>query len=488
MANASLLRHPVRPFIVLKYVGQLSFVLALLSIVPLVLSLAFEEYQVSWGFIVAIAGLFALGVLGYRLPEVEHLQPNEGLVITALAFLLASLLMAYPMVQGGLKIEDALFEAISGVTTTGLSMVADTDTLPRSILFLRSWMQWYGGLGIVVLSVALLLGRGIIARRLAESEGPLENLITTTQIHARRMVLAYGLLTIVGIVAVWILERDVFSAAVHVLSAVSTGGFSTFNASLEGLGSAWSRAVIMALAFCGALALPLFYYAHRKGAAMLLRDTEIGGLIAGAVLAAVLLFGILWQTTGLEAWDAMGHAVLIGLSAQTTTGFTTLPIPELAQAAKAVLLVPMVVGGSVGSSAGGFKVWRFLIVLALIRFTIRKLSSPPHAFQEMSLGGRLITEEELQRALMLAGLFGAVIFLSWLPFVAAGHDPLDALFDVISATATVGLSTNVAQADLSIGLKYLLCADMLLGRLEFIAFLVLLYPGTWFGKSSPHYP
>lgn len=483
MANSTILQQAIRYGVVLKYLSQLSLQVALLSVVPFAVSLWFKDYRISSGFIVVFVCLLAIGIVGLRLPEADHIQANEGLVITALAFLVAPLLMTYPMIQGGLKFEDALFESISAITTTGLTTVENVEVLPPALLFLRSWMQWYGGLGIVVLSVALLLGHGMISRRLAESESPIENLVATTRTHARRMLGAYGVLTGIGIVGVWSMGIDIFQSTIHVLSAVSTGGFSSFRASLAGFGWWLPQTFIMTLAFCGALALPLYYSLHRKGLTLVMKDVEVRGLLIGATFTSLLLFVFLWQTGDFSV-DMVGHAFLIGFSAQTGTGFTSLPIVELEPASKATLFGSMIVGGSIGSTAGGLKIWRFLIILGLIRFIIHRTSLPRHAVADIRIGERRVGEEEMHRTLILFALFIMGIFLSWLPFLVLGHNPLNALFEVISATATVGLSTDIAHPNLEQGLKFILCADMLLGRLEFIAFLVLIYPRTWFGKRA----
>ncbi len=482
--NSAALTYAVRPRVVVKYLGQLSLILAGLTLPPLAVSLWFKEYDVTWGFAVALMLLLGVWLVGVRLPEAERIQSNEGLVVTALGFSLGSLLMSYPMMQGGLEIEDAFFESVSAITTTGLSTLDSVESLPHTLLFSRAWMQWYGGLGIVVLSAALLLGHGIISRRLTESETPLDNLLATTRTHARRILSAYAALTVIGILSVWALGVDLFPSVAHVLSAVSTGGFSIFDRSLAGLEWWVPRGLLMVLAFCGALALPLYSYLGREGPAKFIGDTEAKGLLVGALMTSTLLGLFLERASAEPLLDRLGHALFIGFSAQTGTGFTTLPIDALEPAGMAALLGSMIVGGSVGSTSGGIKVWRFLIMLGLIRHMLYRTTLPRHAMTELRIGGRLVEEGERDRALMLGALFLLVIFGSWLPFVALGHDPLPALFEVVSATATVGLSAGIAAPDLSPPLKLILCADMLLGRLEIIAFLVLLYPKTWLGPRT----
>jgi trk system potassium uptake protein TrkH len=179
-----------------------------------------------------------------------------------------------------------------------------------------------------------------------------------------------------------------------------------------------------------------------------------------------------------------GHALLMGMSAQTTTGFSSMPVTALDNASKLVLIASMAVGGSVGSTAGGIKLLRLLLLLRMLQLVIRRAAMPRHAVVELHFGGRVVENAELVRALLPVTLFVAVMLVSWLPFLALGYEPLNALFEVVSAIGTVGLSSGITAPDLPLLLKGVLSADMLLGRLEFVAVLILLYPATWIGKRS----
>jgi trk system potassium uptake protein TrkH len=142
----------------------------------------------------------------------------------------------------------------------------------------------------------------------------------------------------------------------------------------------------------------------------------------------------------------------------------------------------MLVGGGVGSTAGGFKLLRLLIAANVFRLILLRTCLPKHATIEPRLAGRRLQDEEIRAALLLILLFITVVALSWLPFVAMGYSPIDSLFEVVSATGTVGLSAGLTSSTLPAVLKSILCIDMLMGRLEIIAWLVMLYPGTWLGR------
>ena len=184
----------------------------------------------------------------------------------------------------------------------------------------------------------------------------------------------------------------------------------------------------------------------------------------------------------MDWFSSVQQALLLAISAQTTTGFSSFNSVAIEPLTKGILLFSMAVGGDIGSTAGGFKVLRLLILLKLMQFAIQRTAIADHAVCKPQLAGKTITTEEIVGILNLFGWFMALIFCSWLSFIAMGHPPLDSLFEVVSATATVGLSSGITQASLHPVLKLILCLDMLAGRLEIIALLVFLYPKTWFGK------
>lgn len=476
--------YAVRVPVVAKYIGQIGLMLALLTLPPLIVSLLFTEYDFSIRFIAVIVLLCVVGVPLAHLPAPDHLQTNEGLVITALAFVLTPLLMSYPLMATDLPFEDALFEAVSGVTTTGLSSLAGVEDKARTFLFTRAWMQWYGGLGIVVLSVSLLMGYQAASRRLIDPEAASPDLVSTTRTHARQVLKVYLTLSLLGLVVVWLCVKDGFTALTLLLSAVSTGGFAPFDNNLSGLNNPYAAFVLLLIGVGSAITIPAFYRAYHRGWRSLLGDIEFRTLLLLVLGISVLLTASLKFNLGMSWWDASTHGLLLGMSAQSTTGFSTLSIVQLDPGSKLLMIPSMLLGGSIGSTAGGIKLLRLLILLRLLQLWLRRTGAPPHAVVEPWLAGRRLESDELLRALIVMALFVIVVLTSWLIFVIAGHPPLNALFEVVSATATVGLSTGIAGPDLHPFLKGVLCLDMLAGRVEVLALLVLLFPGTWFGKRT----
>jgi trk system potassium uptake protein TrkH len=476
------LSYAVRLRVIGKYFGQLCLVVAVLTLVPLAVALAYGELAIALRYGVVVTVLAAAGGLLVRLPAARRVQANEAMILAALTFLITPLLMSYPMMGAGLDFVDALFEAISAATTTGLSTLPTVEDKPPPFLFARAWMQWYGGLGIVVLSLALVLRPGITAKCLAVTEEAADDLVGGTHAHARRVLLVYGLLTTVGVAALLLAGSGFFQAVVYTFSAVSTGGFAPHDASLghfSGLAIPW---LITLACFAGALPLAIFHRGWRQGWRNLFNDLQLRALVLFTLLASLALAVCLNSVLPMSWEQIIFHAPLLALSAQSTAGFATLPVSELNDTSKMVLILTMAAGGGLGSTAGGVKLLRLLILLRLLQLTLVRTCLPPHAVLDQRLGGRRLEDEEIRQALLFILLFLAVVTASWFPFLVLGYDPLDALFEVVSATGTVGLSAGVTGPELPGLLKGVLCADMLLGRLEILAWLVILYPRTWIGK------
>ncbi|MBN1613341.1 MAG: TrkH family potassium uptake protein [Deltaproteobacteria bacterium] len=479
--QAAELRYAVRFRVVFKYFGQLCLALAALTLVPLVASVIFGDTLISLRYGMVIAGLAALGAGLARLRAPSWVQANEGMVLVALMFLFTPLVMSYPMMGSELGFPDALFEAISGVTTTGLSTKATLVDAPQTFLFARAWMQWYGGLGIVVLSLALIMQPGMVAKNLAVTEAETDDLVGGTRAHARQALIVYGILTVLGIIGSFSLGIGLFDAVLYTFAAVSTGGFAPHDNSLATFG--WPVQVWITL-LCLAGAIPLtFYYRMFKEKRRVavdflqLRAVVIASLIVSLAVSAAM------RLSAAMAWpQVLHHAPLLAFSAQTTAGFSSTPCGQLDAGSKLMLIFSMLVGGGAGSTAGGFKLLRLLFAASVFRLILLRTCLPNRAVIKPRLAGRRLQEEEIHAALLLIVLFVAVVALSWLPFVAMGYSPLDSLFEVVSATGTAGLSVGLTGATLPPLLKGILCVDMLMGRLEIMAWLVMLYPGTWFGR------
>ncbi|MGD8801486.1 MAG: potassium transporter TrkG [Desulfobacterales bacterium] len=477
-----ILTYAVRPLAILKYFGLLCLVLALMTVVPLAASLLFGDFHVSLRYGMVVVAIFVLSVVLMRLPSPKRLQTNEAMVVSALIFLFAPLVAVWPTMASGLGFLDALFETISAVTTTGLSTTSTLADKPDSFLFARAWMQWTGGLGIVVLSLAVLIQPGMVAKRLGDMQDYEQDMIGSTRVHARRVFIVYAALTGIGIFVLGVMNIGWFEAILYCFAAVSTGGFAPHDGSLSGLESHLAQALIILLSVAGGISLIVYQRIFRDGWRVVADDRQLQGFLITGLMMTLLLAGSLWLQGGLTWSRALGHGALNALSAQSTAGFASLDPSGMHGGSKLVLILSMFLGGSLGSTAGGIKILRLLILIRLLHLMIQRPGMPQNAVAETRLSGRRLEADEVQNALCLVLVYIALIMISWLPFVVMGHPPLDSLFEVVSAIGTAGLSAGITDAALNPFLKVILCIDMLLGRLEILAWLVLVFPGTWFGK------
>lgn len=471
----------MRPRVLAKYIGVFCLSLVPVAAVPGIMALVLGEFGFASECGIIALVLAAAGLPLARLPAPRDIQQNEAMAVTAMGFVLGALAMVWPFAVAGMTPLDALFESVSAITTTGLSAAGKVEGASRAFLFTRAWMQWYGGLGIIVLAFALVLGPGARARRLALSETSPEDLIGGTRRHGRRVLVIYGGLTLAGGFLLWALGATPFDAAVHALASLSTGGFSSHDNSVAGAGGSAVRGMVSLLCLAGSISFTLQYQAWRSSPMTLLRDGEVRTLV-------VVIF-LVWGTVMFSEWLAgaavdaalAGNAAFMAVSAQTTSGFQTVDPASLAPATKLALVFSMAVGGDVGSTAGGLKILRLLIVIRLVQLMFAQTVTPRHAVVEARIAGRSLDQGEIGAAGGMVTLYAGTILLSWFAFLVAGLDPLDSLFDVVSAIGTVGLSTGVAGPELATPLKLVLCLDMLMGRLEILAILVFAYPRNWIG-------
>lgn len=486
--DAGSLAYAVRGRAVLRLHGEFCRALAGVALVPAAFAAACGDWSFAGraGGVAAI--LAAIGAASLRLPMVRRLQLNEAMVSVALGYLLSALLMSWPLAASGIAGIDAIFHSLSAITTTGLSTLGGLEDKSRSFLFAQAWMQWFGGLVVVVLAL-LLLGPGPEAQRLSDLEGEEIDPVAGTRRRARWALLIYSTLTAVGFVVLLALGCGWFDALVHALSAISTGGFSSHDTGIAALDGWPVQVTVLLLSLGGAVSLARYralVQGHGPMPDRLRRffDTETRGLLVLCMLAGSLLTLTLVTVQGTDWRDAVRDAFLLAVSAQSTAGFAPTEVGRLGDAAKLVLIGAMFVGGGLGSTAGGIKILRLAVILRAAGLAITSARLPPHAVVRLQVSGRSIDEPELTRALGVVACFAAVTAGSWFVFLLHGHDAIDALFEVVSAISTVGLSSGLASPSLAPSLKLVLCADMWMGRLEVLAVLVLLGRGTWIGRRA----
>ena len=473
---------------ILRIAGALFMVFSTAQLAPVVVALLYDE-PVLGAFLAAFAISAALGaVFWFAGSGHAELRARDGFLITVLFYLGLALIGAVPLMLAGVapSFTDAAFESLSGLTTTGATVLTGLDDLPRSVLFYRQLLQWLGGMGIIVLAVAVLpmLGIGGMQIYRAESPGPIKDAKLTPRIThtAQALWLLYLGLTAACGVAYWLAGMDVFDAVCHAFATVAIGGFSTHDASMAYFDSAAIESVAMGFMVLSGMSFALHFTAlSRRNLLVYARDPEVRLYLGMLGVVAVVVIAMLASHP-----ESSEHPVREGLfqviSFATTTGFTTSdhgawPIPVAT-----LMIFAAFAGGCAGSTAGGLKMYRVLLIYRQGMREIRRLIHPNGIFQ-IKFGDRQVPE---RAADAVWGFFAAyVILLLVMVCVVLAISDLDFLsaFSAVAANLT-NLGPGLGDVALNYQVvppaaKWVLMMAMLLGRLEIFTLLVVLTPDYW---------
>lgn len=439
-------------------------------VLPAAAAVGFGEWREAAllsGTAVVVAGS---GRLARRGP-VPGLELREAMALAAVSYLAAAVAGAVAFLGVAAPV-DALFESMSGFTTTGLT-VMDVEELPRSLLLLRALSQWIGGGGIIVLSVVVLAGPGSSAMRLYAAELGGRTLVGSALATGRAVATVYLGMTVLALAALLVAGAGLFDGLLHALALPSTGGFSPFDDSIGGYGSPAIAGLTIAFMALGAISFPLYYLAWRRGWRRLVGDAQVLALVAlGAVAIVAFLAFEGWASGPLSATF---HAV----SALTTTGFVIGDADQWSDGSRLLIMGLMVIGGSFGSTAGGLKILRLLILIRVVGWAVSRVMLPRAAKVPMKIQHAPVKEDEIRHTFAFTAAYAVLLLVSGLVLTAAGAPLQDALFDSASALGTVGMSVGAVSADLASWAKLVVTVDMWAGRLEILALLVLLHPHNW---------
>ncbi len=457
--------------------GQAHVVVMVLA-VPFAVALGEGEWRVAAALGVPLLLPMAGAAFARRFPAGRDLRQIEAVAVLVILFTGVAALAVPGFMALGLSPVDALFESVSAITSTGLSVAGDTMAWPISGHALRGWMQWSGGFAIAVAGVALILGPGSArgaARAMGRAGLPDRDLISSTRAQARQLLAAYLALTAIAGAAFVPLFPTWWEGVAVALAAVSTGGFTPRPDSLASYSRAAQIATMMA---CLATTFSLMAYvqARRDGLRAALTETNAARVVTLclAISATAAGLGLASGGTVENALDAL----LNTLSGVTTAGFSVAPIGAHAPV-MALILAAMVVGGGAGSTAGGVKQERVATLAAMVQVALTRLKAPARAVTPLKTNGARVRSGQLTPLGAVLFLYGISALVVWVLMLLGGIEPMTALFDTVSALSTVGLSLGAVGPDLASPLKLVLAVAMLLGRLEFLALLAVLSPGTW---------
>jgi trk system potassium uptake protein TrkH len=486
----------------LNLVGSLLELLGLAFLIPTAIALGYGESP--WSFVVGGAITSAAGFVLERLTEGrERIGPREGFFVVAVTWAAAAFAMSLPyLFSGSDQLSsplDAFFEAMSGMTTTGASVLTDIEALDKSMLMWRQLTQWLGGMGIIVLALAVLPRLRIGGRQLLESELPgpeVEPLATTIRATARRLWVLYGALTAAAALVYASIgwaglddRMNLFEAVAHAFTTMPTGGFSTQARSAESFSAATQWAMVVFMLFAGAN-FALIYRALR-GRGRPWRDSELRLYLLLVALASVALIAKLAGRGVFEGEEAVRQAVFQVVSTMTTTGYASADFSEWPIFATMVLVFLMFIGGSAGSTGGGMKVVRVLVLAKLLR---RELDQAVHREAVVPVRvNKLAVDEHTVRGIAAFVLLYVVLFLLGSAALVVSEAANTARVDLTWPEAISAAATTIGNVGPGLGFlgpmgsfdpfsgasKGILIGLMWLGRLELIPVAVLFTRAYW---------
>lgn len=470
-----------------KTVGRLLQAEALLLLLPMAVSIYFKENLLYvYGIVIALV-LLAGSLLTLPKPKKRTIYAREGFAIVSLSWILMSFFGALPFVFSGAipSFVDAFFETVSGFTTTGASILNSIETLPKSILFWRSFTHWIGGMGVIVFVLAILPQKDMQSMHILRAEVPgptVGKLVSKTTVTARILYIIYGVLTVAEIIALLCCEMPLYDSVTTAFATAGTGGFSVKNASIAAYNNLGAEVVISLFMLLFGINFNLFYLLLIKQFKRVFKSEELWTYLAVIGVSVLLItFNIypMVETFG----TALRQAGFQVISIITTTGFVTANFGQWPAMSQMVLVVLMFLGACAGSTGGGLKVGR-MIILVKAAFRELRRAINPNRVKAIKLDGAVIEKDVVITTstyfviyMFIIGISALILTIDNFDFTTTVTAVVTCINNVGPGLAAVGPVENFA--DFSNFSKLVLSANMLIGRLEIFPIIILFMRSTW---------
>ncbi|WDE05360.1 potassium transporter [Thalassomonas viridans] len=476
---------------IIRILGLLVTLLSVTMLPPAFVSLIYRDgggVSFLMGFILCLI----TGILSWYPNRAEKgdLRAREGFLIVVLFWTVLASFSAIPLLlleEPNLSMADAFFESFSGLTTTGATILTHIDELPHAVLYYRQQLQWLGGMGIIVLAVAVLpmLGIGGMQLYRAETPGPVKDSKMTPRIAdtAKHLWYIYLSLTIACALAYWVVGMSVFDAICHAFSTIAIGGFSTHDASMGYFNSPQINLVCVFFLVIAGVNFALHYaVVQSRSLKNYLFDPEFKVFIAIQVALTLICFAVLMMTgTYNDADVALDQALFQSVSISTTAGFATTSFADWPTLLPILLIFASFIGGCAGSTGGGMKVVRVLLLYLQGIRELNKLVHPKAVFT-IKLGKKPLPDRVVEAVWGFFSAYAAVFVICMLLLLAAGVDDITAFTAVAACLNNLGPGLGEVASNFA-GLndfsKWVLILAMLFGRLEIFTLLVLFTPAFW---------
>lgn len=473
--------------IIARNLGSLFLVIGVITIGIVVIPLFFGEYAAVPPILITSGVFFLIGgmlyILGRNAGETNF---KDAMIIAALGWLLLSIIGSIPFlymseygIDEGMEPVDAVFESFAGWTGTGFSMVLNEERLPYTLQFWRSIIQWIGGVGVIVLTLAILARPGTGSFTLYKSEAREEKMHPSIISTVKSMWWIFILYTVMGIALFYATGMPLWEAINHCMTGLSTGGFSVTNESIMHYGT-WTQLAVILMMMLGAIAFVAHHNLLKGKLKKFLSDPQVKALFLLTVFGAILLSVINYFSLNyISFFQAFKESLFQFSSAISCTGFYTVDISAWETSAKLILCMAMIAGGAAGSTAGGIKLFRVVLLVKGVGWRTKRVISTPRRVFTHKLGTKFLSEEEykneVNEAAVISFLWVIFLFLGIVAFsiLVPNYDLIDMVFEICSAQGNVGLSSGItgpAMPDLA---KVVMMFNMWIGRLEIIPIIVL---------------
>lgn len=475
-----------------RILGMLLLVEAILMILPCIVALIYGE-EVIGSFLITIAALGITGTAFFLVkPKSKTIYAREGFFIVSLGWIILSLFGALPFFISGEipNYIDAVFEAVSGFTTTGASILNDVESLSRSILFWRSFTHWIGGMGVLVFIMAVLPlagGGGNLYLMKAESPGPDVGKLVPKSNHTARIL--YGIylaMTVIEIILLLCGGNSLFDSLTLSFGTAGTGGFGIKNTSI-GEYSVYTQAVITVFMSLFGVNFNLYFLLLCGKLRDVFKSEELRAYY-GIMIAATTVIAINIRGLFASGFEALHHAAFQVSSVMTTTGYTTTDFNKWPELSRMIMIMIMCVGTCAGSTGGGIKVSRIIILIKNARREVRKLTHP-RSVSVITFDGKRVSDETVQSTLAFFVVYMIVFVISLLIISLDSADIVSNISGVIATLNNIGPGLELVGATGNYSTynylsKFVFIADMLLGRLEIFPLLLMFTPSSRWKHTS----
>lgn len=469
-----------------RILGYVMFIEAFCMTLPLICSFVYREPHAFPVWMLCIVICVALGVLlTVGKPKSKQVFAKEGFVTVALSWIVISLFGAVPFVISGFipNFIDALFETVSGFTTTGASILTDVEKLPHSLLFWRSFTHWIGGMGVLVFIVAVLpVSADSFYLIKAESPGPsVSKLVPKVRTTAKILYGIYIVFTVVEIIMLICGGMKIFDALTLSFGTAGTGGFAIKNSGLADY-SSYSQIVITVFMIIFGVDFSVYYMILMRKFRSAVKHEEVWGYLS-IIAISIIIISINCAPLFKNVGECVKHATFQVGSIITTTGYSTLDFNHWPELSKAVLIMLMFFGACAGSTGGGIKISRIMILFKSIIKEVKLLAHPKSTIK-IKMSGRTVEHETIRAVNVFMAAYLLIYFVSTL-IISVDNFDFTTNFTAVAATLNnigPGLSKVGPAANFSIYSpisKIVLILDMLIGRLEIFPILILFAPTTW---------